>query len=449
MRILVVDDEQAVREALDRALRLEGYEVDLAGDGGEALALIAKRPPDAVVLDLMMPQVNGLEVCRRMRAGGDRTPVLILTARDGVSDRVTGLDAGADDYVVKPFALEELLARLRALVRRSLPGSTARRCALPTSRSTGVVRGQARRPGDRAHPHGVPAPRAVHAPPQTGVDTLGHLRAGLGVRLRPTSNSLTVYMGYLAHKTEAGGEPRLLQTVRGVGYVLPRMTPLPQGVFAAAEADVVPAAPDHAVRGRGGGRRRARVGDRLRRRSRRAAGAGGPAAAGPRRADIDSDAARRLHPGERRCHPAVRPLGDSGGYAQIVQPDGTVLRPAGREVEVPVTNRTLAGCARSGKGIVLEDETINGVHARVFTAPRIRRRGDSGRSFARGGGLDPARPGAGARSHLRLRDRARRLARDGWSRAPRVRPVSELTEAAEHVAETRDLSRRMQTTGDR
>src|SRR4026209_2071857 len=123
MRILVVADEQAVREALERALRLEGYEVDLAGDGSEALATIAKRPPDAVVLDLMMPQINGLECARRPRAAGDRTPVLILTARDGVSDRVTGLDAGADDYVVKPFALEELLARLRALVRRSLPGS--------------------------------------------------------------------------------------------------------------------------------------------------------------------------------------------------------------------------------------------------------------------------------------------------------------------------------------
>jgi two-component system response regulator MprA len=221
MRILVVDDEQAVREALDRALRLEGYEVDLAGDGSEALALIAKRPPDAVVLDLMMPQINGLEVCRRLRAGGDRTPVLILTARDGVSDRVTGLDAGADDYVVKPFALEELLARLRALVRRSLPGSdnqTLRFADLTLDRSSYQVRR-----GDREfdltrtefqllelfmlHPRQVLTRSVIF-------ERVWEYDFG------PTSNSLTVYMGYLRSKTEAGGEPRLLHTVRGIGYVL-------------------------------------------------------------------------------------------------------------------------------------------------------------------------------------------------------------------------------------
>jgi two-component system response regulator MprA len=221
MRILVVDDEQAVREALDRALRLEGYEVDLAGDGSEALALIAKRPPDAVVLDLMMPQINGLEVCRRLRAGGDRTPVLILTARDGVSDRVTGLDAGADDYVVKPFALEELLARLRALVRRSLPGSdnqTLRFADLTLDRSSYQVRR-----GDREvdltrtefqllelfmlHPRQVLTRSVIF-------ERVWEYDFG------PTSNSLTVYMGYLRSKTEAGGESRLLHTVRGVGYVL-------------------------------------------------------------------------------------------------------------------------------------------------------------------------------------------------------------------------------------
>src|SRR5436189_5572045 len=129
MQILVVDDEPAVRDSLDRALRLEGYKVELAADGGEALEALADDSPDAVVLDLMMPKVDGLEVCRRMRAAGDRTPVLVLTARDAVTHRVKGLDAGADDYLVKPFALDELLARLRALLRRSgtsAPGQVLR-----------------------------------------------------------------------------------------------------------------------------------------------------------------------------------------------------------------------------------------------------------------------------------------------------------------------------------
>src|SRR5919201_1342104 len=119
MRILVVDDERAVRESLERALRLEGYDVELAADGAEALGTLADHHADAVLLDLMMPNVDGIEVCRRLRGRGDRTPLLMLTARDAVSDRVTALDAGADDYVVKPFALDELLARLRALLRRS------------------------------------------------------------------------------------------------------------------------------------------------------------------------------------------------------------------------------------------------------------------------------------------------------------------------------------------
>src|SRR6187401_1631372 len=119
MRILVVDDEPAVREAVDRALRLDGYRTELAEDGRRALTAIATAPPDALVLDVLMPHVDGLEVCRRLRAAGDRTPVLMLTARDAVADRVRGLDAGADDYLVKPFALEELLARVRALCRRA------------------------------------------------------------------------------------------------------------------------------------------------------------------------------------------------------------------------------------------------------------------------------------------------------------------------------------------
>src|SRR6266536_891768 len=126
MRILVVDDEPAVRDALERALRLDGYDVELAEDGAQALSTWSMRTPDAVVLDVLMPMVGGVEVCRRRRADGDRTPVLMLTARDAVADRVAGLDAGADDYLVKPFALEELLARLRALLRRAAPASGER-----------------------------------------------------------------------------------------------------------------------------------------------------------------------------------------------------------------------------------------------------------------------------------------------------------------------------------
>ena len=122
-RVLVVDDEPAVRRALERALRLDRYDVDLAGDGEEALDMLAKSPPDAVILDIGMPRLDGLEVCRRMRQAGDRTPILMLTARDAIDDRVEGLDVGADDYLVKPFALRELQARLRALLRRSGDGA--------------------------------------------------------------------------------------------------------------------------------------------------------------------------------------------------------------------------------------------------------------------------------------------------------------------------------------
>ena len=140
MRILVVDDEPAVRDSLERALRLDGYEVELAADGREGLERCRAAPPDAIVLDLLMPEMDGLEACRRLREAGDRTPVLMLTARDGISDRVAGLDAGADDYLVKPFALEELQARLRALLRRAEPPVRRRRrrpcCASPTSRWT-------------------------------------------------------------------------------------------------------------------------------------------------------------------------------------------------------------------------------------------------------------------------------------------------------------------------
>jgi two-component system, OmpR family, response regulator MprA len=220
-RILVVDDEPALRASLERALRVDGSAVELAGDGLQALAALSERPYDAVVLDVAMPEVDGLEVCRRLRDAGDRTPVLMLTARDAVDDRVAGLDAGADDYLVKPFALRELKARLRALLRRLEPardGAVLRYGGLEMDLSAHEVRR-----GDRElalsrteyvllelflrHPRHVLTRSAI-------------FEAVWGYDFGAASNSLGVYVGYLRRKTEAGGEPRLIHTVRGVGYVL-------------------------------------------------------------------------------------------------------------------------------------------------------------------------------------------------------------------------------------
>src|SRR5215210_3408956 len=221
MKILVVDDERAVRDSLRRALELEGYEIELAADGDEALSrLESNEEPDAVILDVLMPGVDGLEVCRRLRSSGKKLPVLMLTARTEVEDRVAGLDAGADDYVVKPFALEELLARLRALLRRAGPaeGEVLRFADLELDPSTR----EARRGGDAfeltrtevsllelflLNPRQV-LTRSVIFERVWGYDF------GFG------SNSLDVYIGYLRRKTEAGGKPRLIQTIRGVGYAL-------------------------------------------------------------------------------------------------------------------------------------------------------------------------------------------------------------------------------------
>ena len=221
-RVLVVDDEPAVRRALERALKLERYDVELAADGQEALDSLATSPADAVVLDIAMPRVDGLEVARRMRRAGDRTPILMLTARDAIDDRVAGLDVGADDYLVKPFALKELQARLRALLRRA---------------GEGTEDGEVLRYADLAlDPAAHEVTRADRVIELTKTEFLllelflKHPRQVLtrsqifesvwGYDFGPTSNALGVYMGYLRRKTEAEGEPRLLHTVRGVGYIL-------------------------------------------------------------------------------------------------------------------------------------------------------------------------------------------------------------------------------------
>jgi two-component system response regulator MprA len=221
MRILVVDDEPAVREALERILRHDGFEVAMACDGREAVRTQAAAPADAVLLDVLMPGVDGLEVCRRMRDTGDRTPVLMLTARDEVGDRVAGLEAGADDYLSKPFSLEELLARLRALLRRS--GWSEEREVLRFDdleldpRSHEVRRGE--RLIELTRTEFLLLELFLHHPRQ--VLTRGQIFDRVwGYDFGPASNSLEVYVGYLRRKTEAAGEPRVLHTVRGVGYVM-------------------------------------------------------------------------------------------------------------------------------------------------------------------------------------------------------------------------------------
>jgi two-component system response regulator MprA len=217
----VVDDERAVRESLRRALELEGYEIELAADGSEALyRLEGDAEPDAMILDVLMPGVDGLEVCRRLRGSGSRLPVLMLTARTEVNDRVAGLDAGADDYVTKPFALEELLARVRALLRRTTEddGEVVRFADLELDPSTREVkRGERRIELTRTEFSLLEL--FMRNPRQVLTRSIIFERVW-GYDFGYASNSLDVYIGYLRRKTEADGEPRLIQTVRGVGYAL-------------------------------------------------------------------------------------------------------------------------------------------------------------------------------------------------------------------------------------
>ena len=218
MRILVVDDEPAVRESLRRALQLEGYEVELAGDGEEALERLDGI--DAMLLDVSMPRLDGLEACRRLRSRGSSLPVLMLTARDEGADRVAGLDAGADDYVVKPFALEELLARLRALLRRAAPedGAVLRFADLELDPATREVR-RGGDPIELTRTEFSLLELFLRNPRQVLTRSIIFERVW-GYDFGFGSNSLDVYIGYLRRKTEQGGKPRLIQTIRGVGYAL-------------------------------------------------------------------------------------------------------------------------------------------------------------------------------------------------------------------------------------
>ena len=229
MKIVVVDDEQAVRDSLRRSLSFNGYDIAIAEDGEQALDVIEKEQPDLVILDVMMPKMDGLEVCRHLRSHGDDRPILVLTARDGVSDRVAGLDAGADDYLPKPFALEELLARVRSLLRRAAAEASG-----PSSQAEITFEDLKLNPDTRDVVRGnrtISLTRTEFAllqllmtNPRRVLSRSTILEEVWGYDFPTSGNALEVYIGYLRRKTEQEGEPRLIHTVRGVGYVL-RDTP--------------------------------------------------------------------------------------------------------------------------------------------------------------------------------------------------------------------------------
>jgi two-component system response regulator MprA len=221
VRILVVDDDRSVRDALRRALTLGGYEVDAASDGVQALQRLTAASPDAVVLDVGMPEMDGLEVCRRVRDAGDRVPILILTARDAVSDRIDGLDAGADDYLIKPFDLGELKARIRALLRRTTG------VADPDSLAFAELQLDAGRHGVGVDDEFVELTRTEYQllellmlnPRRVLTHSVIYERVW-GYDFGPASNALRVYVGYLRRKLQQAGARELIHTVRGVGYTL-------------------------------------------------------------------------------------------------------------------------------------------------------------------------------------------------------------------------------------
>ena len=225
MKIVVVDDEQAVRDSLRRSLSFNGYDIAIAEDGEQALDVIEKEQPDLVILDVMMPKMDGLEVCRHLRSHGDDRPILVLTARDGVSDRVAGLDAGADDYLPKPFALEELLARVWSLLRRAAAEASG-----PSSQAEITFEDLKLNPDTRDVVRGnrtISLTRTEFAllqllmtNPRRVLSRSTILEEVWGYDFPTSGNALEVYIGYLRRKTEQEGEPRLIHTVRGVGYVL-------------------------------------------------------------------------------------------------------------------------------------------------------------------------------------------------------------------------------------
>ncbi|WP_425310481.1 response regulator transcription factor [Ammonicoccus fulvus] len=231
MHILVVDDDQAVRDSLARSLQYSGYEVSTASDGVEALAKLAAGRPDAVIMDVMMPRLDGLETTRMLRANGNDVPILVLTARDSVDDRVDGLDAGGDDYMAKPFALDELLARIRALVRRAGSGAEADEQGNEAlvfgdlslnAQTREVLRGQRHISLTRTE---FALLQTFMKNPRRVLERSWLLNEVWGFDFPTTANSLEVYIGYLRRKTEASGEARLIHTVRGVGYVLRENAP--------------------------------------------------------------------------------------------------------------------------------------------------------------------------------------------------------------------------------
>lgn len=227
MKILVVDDEQAVRESLRRSLRFNGYDVLIASDGVEAVETVRNDNPELLILDVMMPNMDGLEVCRTLRSEGWDRPILVLTARDGVSDRVAGLDAGADDYLPKPFALEELLARVRSLIRRAAANSIGAKTASETQLSFADLHLNADTREVKRGERAISLTRTefallqlLMANPRKVLPRNIILEEVWGYDFPTSGNALEVYIGYLRKKTEGDGESRLIHTVRGVGYVL-------------------------------------------------------------------------------------------------------------------------------------------------------------------------------------------------------------------------------------